>query len=82
MLFDEDAILLSFFSRFSEADEEDDLKSEVIRYVGGGNFGAVKKGLSEEEQNTTGDSLEDMSSPMDSGIDMKKKRLAALKDKA
>ena len=77
MLFDEDAILLSFFQRFNEPEDEEDLKDEVIKYVTGGNFGGK---MPMEEQNTTGESLEDMSSPMDSGIGMKKKRLAAMKD--
>ena len=75
MLFDEDAILLSFFSRFSEPDEEEDLKTEVIKYASNGNFGGK---MPMEEQNTTGESLDDISSPMDSGIGMKKKRLAAI----
>ena len=38
MIFDEDAILLSFFNRFSEPDEEEELKNEVIKYASGGNF--------------------------------------------
>ena len=76
MIFEEDTILLSFFDRFSEPDEEKDLRAEVIKYVSGGNFG----GKPIEDQNTTGESIEAMSSPVDSGIDMKKRRrMAALK---
>ena len=75
MIFEEDTILLSFFDRFSEPDEEKDLKFEVIKYASGGQFGS--KPL--EDQNTTGESIEAMSSPVDSGIDMKKRRrMAAL----
>ena len=59
MVFDEDAILLSFFNRFSEPDEEEDLKTEVIRYVSGGNFGGPNP--MEEEMETTGESIEDVS---------------------
>ena len=39
MLFDEDTILLSFFQRYTDPDEEEDLKRDVIKYCGGGNFG-------------------------------------------
>ena len=39
MFFDEDAILLSFFQRYADPVEEEDLKTEVIKYVSGGNFG-------------------------------------------
>lgn len=39
MLYDEDTILLSFFERHSEDEDEEDLKQAVIKYVGGGNFG-------------------------------------------
>ena len=88
MIFEEDAILLSFFEKYTEPDEEEELKESVIKYVGGGNFGG-KAPI--EEQNTTGESLDDVSlkylnhclvqisSPMDSGIATKKrKRLQAL----
>ena len=36
MLFDEDATLLSFFSNYSDPEDEDELKCAVIKYVGGG----------------------------------------------
>ena len=39
MVLDEDAILLSFFQRYTEPEDEEDLKKEVIRYCSGGNFG-------------------------------------------
>jgi len=39
MALDDDAILLSFFNRYSDADEEEQLKIEVIRYVSWGDFG-------------------------------------------
>ena len=72
MLFDEDAILLSFFNKY-DADEEEDLQTEVIAY-------AKKHSQAPEgdEGNTTGETIEDMSSPQDSHIGMKK-RMAALK---
>ena len=79
MALDDDAILLSFFERYSEEDEEEQLKFEVIKYVSG-SFGA--KPVVQDEQNTTGDTLDSMSSPVDSAVDMKKKkRLAALNQK-
>ena len=58
MLFDEDAILLSFFSRYSDPEDEEDLKMEVIRYVNKGNMGGT---VPHEDQNTTGESLDDVS---------------------
>ena len=58
MLFDEDTILLSFFQRYTDPDEEDDLKRDVIKYCGGGNFGGK---VAMEDQNTTGDSIDDVS---------------------
>ena len=80
MVLDEDSILLSFFNRYTEPEDEDDLKKEVIKYVSQGNVG----GKALEEQNTTGDSVDALSSPMDQMVGMKKKmRLAALqKNKA
>ena len=54
MLFDEDTILLSFFEKYPDADEEDLLKQDVIKYVCGGNFG----GKPDEEQATTDESLD------------------------
>ena len=66
MLFDEDAILLSFFTRYSIEEEAEDLKAEMLKYINQGSA-------------MTPD-VEGMSSPLDSGIaDIKKrKRLAAL----
>ena len=67
MLFDEDAILLSFFTRYSVEEEADDLKAEMLRYISKGS-------------QMTPPEIEGMSSPLDSGMaDIKKrKRLAAL----
>ena len=39
MLFDEDTTLLSFFENFSDPEDEEELKENIIKYVGGGNFG-------------------------------------------
>ena len=66
MLFDEDAILLSFFTKYSIEEEAEDLKAEMLSYINQGSA-------------VTPD-VEGMSSPLDSGIaDIKKrKRLAAL----
>ena len=58
MLFDEDTILLSFFQRYTEPEDEADLKKDVIKYVGGGNFGGK---VPMEDQNTTGESLDEVS---------------------
>ena len=77
MLFDEDAILLSFFNKYDPGEEgEEDLKNDIIKYCGGGTFGAQND---IEEQNTTGESIEGMSSPIDSHINSKKLRLAKMK---
>ena len=58
MLFDEDTTLLSFFENYSDPEDEDELKENIIKYVGGGNFGGAPT-ISEE--NTTGESLDDVS---------------------
>ena len=73
MLFDEDTTLLSFFENFSDPEDEQELKENIIKYVGGGNFGG-----GQSEDNTTGESLDEMSSPQDSAVDMKKKRRLAM----
>ena len=56
------------------------MKGDVLKYIGGG----VTQKVPVEEQDTSGDtSLEGMSSPMDSAVDMKKrKRLRMLAAKA
>ena len=36
MIFDEDTILLSFFNRYQLPDEEQELKNDVLKYIGGG----------------------------------------------
>ena len=59
MLFDEDTTLLSFFENFSDPEDEEELKENIIKYVGGGNFGGAQASISEE--NTTGESLDDVS---------------------
>ena len=41
MLFDEDTTLLSFFENFSDPEDEEELKENIIKYVGGGNFGGA-----------------------------------------
>ena len=58
MIFDEDTTLLSFFENFSDPEDEDELKQNIIKYVGGGNFGSGQPTTSEE---TTGESLDDVS---------------------
>ena len=74
MLFDEDAILLSFFQRFTEPDEVEDLKSEVIKYAAK----SLQLESNKAETTETNNELDDMSSPMDSNIGVKK-RMQALK---
>ena len=59
MLFDEDTTLLSFFENFSDPEDEDELKENIIKYVGGGNFGGAQN---IQEETTTGESLDDVSS--------------------
>ena len=76
MLFDEDAILISFFSKHDPGEDgEEELKLDIIKYCGGNTFGATQL----EDQNTTGESIEGMSSPIDSHINSKKLRLAKMK---
>ena len=41
MLFDDDAILLSFFNKYDPGEEgEEELKNDIIKYCGAGNFAA------------------------------------------
>ena len=60
MLFDEDTTLLSFFENFSDPEEEQELKENIIKYVGGGNFGGAQVTT---EENSTVDSLDEVSFP-------------------
>ena len=77
MLFDEDAILISFFNKHDPGEDgEEELKLDIIKYCGGNTFGATQP---LEDQNTTGESIEGMSSPIDSHINSKKLRLAKMK---
>ena len=55
MLFDEDSILLSFFERYSDPNEEEDLKNEVVKYVSSGQFAKAS------EDQSTGESLDEVS---------------------
>ena len=36
MVFDEDTLLLSFFDRYALPDEQEDLKKDVLKYIGAG----------------------------------------------
>ena len=73
MVFDEDTLLLSFFSRYTLPDEADDLKKDVLKYIGAG----VAEPQPTVEQSTNDGSTEAMSSPLDSAFDMKKRRRLA-----
>ncbi len=50
MLFDEDAILLSFFQRYDDPEEEEDLKNDVIKYSRG-NAAPIEDSPQKEEEN-------------------------------
>ena len=69
MCFDEDTTLLSFFAN-ADPEDLDSLKTNIIKYIGGG-VGANKH---LEDAQTSGDSLEEISSPQDNIMDMKKKK--------
>ena len=58
MLFDEDTTLLSFFENFSDPEDEEELKENIIKYVGAGGFGGATNNA---EETTTGESLDDVS---------------------
>ena len=58
MLFEDDTSLLSFFERHKDDEDDTDLKAAVLKYVGAGATGKTPI----EEQNTTGDSIEGVSS--------------------
>ena len=60
MLFDEDTMLLSFFQRFPDADEEEYLKEEVIKYIKL-QFQISAAKSAPEESTTTGESIDDVS---------------------
>tara|TARA_B110001450_G_C17454282_1_gene413378 strand:+ start:52 stop:246 length:195 start_codon:yes stop_codon:yes gene_type:complete len=42
MILDEDAILMSFFNRYDEPEDEEELKQNVINYVNKGNFSTAQ----------------------------------------
>jgi len=58
MVFDEDSILLSFFDRYELPAEIEELKQDVLKYIGAGV--SVKPAVV-EEPSTTGDSLDAVS---------------------
>ena len=60
MIFDDDAILLSFFARYTEPDEEEELKESVMKYINKG-LGGARNMAAQEESTTTGESLDDVS---------------------
>ena len=68
MIFNEDAILLSFFSRYSDADQVEDLTQAVITY---GNKNAPKSITIEKSD---AGEFDNAMSPMDGAIDAKKRR--------
>ena len=53
MVFDEDLILLSFFDRYQMPDEIEDLKADVLKYIGAGAGQKVQT----QEPVATGDDL-------------------------
>ena len=59
MIFDEDTTLLSFFENYSDPEDEEELKQNIIKYVGGGNFGG--QGQVNYSEETTGESLDEVS---------------------
>lgn len=54
MLFEEDTTLISFFERYAEEDDYEDLQSSILKYCGANKEEKVPL----EEQNTTGDSID------------------------
>ena len=62
MLFDEDTTLLSFFENFAHPEDEQELIANIIKYVGGGNFGASMCSEEGDTNKSTGESLDDVSS--------------------
>ena len=74
MVFEEDGTLLSFFARYTEADEQEELQDAVLKYI------TMRSGAAQQQDPSTGtdDNLDEMSSPMDAGIGMKK-RMAQMK---
>lgn len=70
MIFNDDAILLSFFDRY---EDEAELKEAIIKYSRGGVMEAHRPtGLGQPKQVT--DELDQVSSPTDSALDMKKRK--------
>ena len=49
MIFDDDAILISFFYKYDDCHGEDrnDLKQDIVKYCGGGNFGGSEVPIEE-----------------------------------
>ena len=57
MIYEEDSTLLSFFDRYAEDDDFDGLLDAIKKYCGAN----VEQSTPLEEQNTTGDSIEQVS---------------------
>lgn len=60
MVFDEDTILLSFFDRYQLPAEIEELKQDVLKYIGAG-VSVKPSAQVVEEPSTTGDSLDAVS---------------------
>ena len=70
MIFNDDAILLSFFDRY---EDESELTEAIIKYSKGGVMEAHRPtGLGQPTQET--DELNEATSPVDSAIDLKKRK--------
>jgi hypothetical protein len=72
MIFDEDAILLSLFERFSDEAEEEDLAKAIIKYCQQGTDMHRPDSISTSKVEE--DEMDSATSPSDSAIDLKKKK--------
>ena len=73
MIFDEDAILLSLISRYE--DEVDEIKAAIVKYCRGGVMEASRPSEMNLASVEASEDLEQASSPTDSALDFKKRKL-------
>jgi hypothetical protein len=71
MIFNDDAILLSFFDRY---EEEEELKEAIVKYSKGGAMEANRPTGLGQPKGGQSDELDQISSPTDSALDMKKRK--------
>ena len=71
MVFDDDAKLLGLFGRYADPSEIEELKQSIVHYITKEGLSVITTHAPAEEKK---DEVEDLSSPADAMIDVKKRR--------